>query len=558
MGIEFDYSTLARILNDRLNTNLASASPLSVRCFDRDDNIVILVEHPEDTISHPRRVFRVIRKTIEEKQVLGSILMYLVVHGKNEPELYNQITLHSPQVTEIQKTDTEKKGDLYINKEENINSLDVLRAFNRKDKTAFSFVYFLITMGIFGFSILTYALSRPCVINQCLLIPETQEFAQQSLSLLDEDNEYVSLEEIIKNLQQAILDLEKIPSWSKYSDEAKKLRNNYQLEIKKLNQAIKAIELADQATLITATPPISLKKSQQAIKLWQEAISLLQEFPQKNRDSFIRKKEAEYQAKLVEANNNLKQEKEAQKHLLSAQEASKLAISRQATAKSLENLKLVESTWKTAIERLEKIPIESSLYVEKQKVLENYVAKFVEAKKLTRQEELGVNLYNQSVKQSLQAQEFARNKQWNNAVSYWQNSIGLLGKIPKKSFQYQEAVKLVPKYQEQLYQANQQMQLLLALEKVNNDLKTICVVETRICTYSVDNNLIKVFVTNKYIEIIGQSSNNSLINSNHSRKVINHISQVEKNLKSISSKYSKSLEVYNPQGRLMIKYQPNI
>jgi hypothetical protein len=103
------------------------------------------------------------------------------------------------------------------------------------------------------------------------------------------------------------------------------------------------------------------------------------------------------------------------------------------------------------------------------------------------------------------------------------------------------------------------LEIKLGLEQVKNELKNTCLGVAKICNYSVNSNLIQVFFTNKYTTMIEQIKNQSISsNSNPNEKIINHISQLEKNFKYISSKYSTPLEVYHPNGDLMIKYQPEI
>lgn len=544
IGIEIDFSTLENVLQQKLNANPVSVSGLRVRCFSKKGNVVIMIEHPEDVISHPRRIFKIIRQTIQEENIVGNFLIYLVVHEKTESTSLNKITLSSEQDSEMTSTNYNSNDPPKI--------LTSASFSNQKKATNLPLISFIIALSILGISLLVYVLSRPCVISKCVLMDETTKFADESLSILNEDILYVSLAEISKSLTKAIENLQTIPRWSKDYSEAQKLTKNYQIEINKLTQLNKANNLINQANSMTKNYPLTPKEWQQAVKLSEEAISLLQEFPQETKNSYLKKKEAEFQNNLVDLQKRISQEDKGKQFLLEAKDAAKLAESRQATAKSLENLQLVEVTWKTAIQRLEKIPIETTSYIEKQDLLRAYIAKFLEAQERKKQEELAINLYNQAIQEAQQAKNNELNNQWSASVLSWQNALNLLSKIPEKTFQYAPVIKLTNAYQLELSNAKNQLTKAVEIENIKNELKNICLDTPKICDYSVSSNIIQIFLTNTYLETIEKISKQKKSNE----QVISHISQVEKNLQYISSKYSKPLEVYNPNRNLITKYQP--
>jgi hypothetical protein len=253
----------------------------------------------------------------------------------------------------------------------------------------------------------------------------------------------------------------------------------------------------------------------------------------------------------------VQQEEEGKKSLLAAQEAAKLAESRKTLAKSLSNLQQVEATWKAAIERLEKIPIETTAYEKKQELLDAYIPRLLEAQRKTKEEETAINLYNQAINQIQSAKNYEVNNKWASAISSWQNTLNILEQTPVQTFQYQENLKLLNSSRQELTKADAKQKILLVIEQAQNDLKNTCLDNPKICNYSVEPNIIKVFLTNSYIDIINKISNpSSTSNTNNSQQILSHISQVENNLKYISSKYQIPLEVYHPEGNLMIKYQP--
>lgn len=544
LGIDLDYSTLERILHERLNTNPDSVSSLKIRCFSRDESIVIIVEHPEDVISHPRRIFRVIRNLAQEKKIVGEVLMYLVVHGKDKPQFFNQITLYSP---------TDSKTEVHKGKNSQ-NSTGRFSDFipkKRENKSSLVTIILATLLSLLGVSVLGYLLSRPCVIGKCLLLTESKKSAEDSLSIIAENKPSISLINIKQQLTESIEKLKVIPAWSKHYSEAEELSKNYQLEIKKIDKAIQAIQLGDQAKSMLKNQPLSKQKWQEVVNLWENAISIFQEISDKNPNSFFTKKQQEYENNLANVKAKLEQEEEAQKSLLVAQDAAKLAQSRQTSVKSLADLQQVEATWKTAIAKLETIPIETTAYRKKQELLDIYISKLVEAQQNTKQEEVATNLYDQALNQRQRAKNYAGNNQWSLAVSAWQNTIRYLEQMSAQSLQYQEGIKLLNSSREELIKAEAKSKI----EQAKNDLKNTCSSFTTICNYSVESNVIKVFLTNSYIQTIQQLTDPSA-DAKNNQQIMNNISQVESNLKSISSKYQIPLEVYNPEGDLMTKYQP--
>ena len=548
MGIELDYQALEQILQKSLNANASSVSPLQVRCFEKQESLVIIVQHTEDVISHPRRIFRLIRSNLQEQQILGEVLMYLVVDGKSEPYFSNQIVPAS-QANSASELNTYSTDNL----DDTLTSPVI-----ENNQRSFSFTIISLMAGIacFSITVLIYFFTRPCVLDRCLLIPQAKKIVNESLSSLSENSNYMTIVAIDKQLTEAINNLNTIPPWSQYYSEAGQLVSDYQPELTQIKDLLVTVQMAEKAKAITQKAPLAEKKWQEVINLWQQSINTFntwQKNTQDNRKIFLNKKLEEYQNNLAIAEEKIKQERAAIKYLLSAQDAAKLGESRQMLANSLTNLQLVEATWRTAIERLEKIPIETTAYSQKQELLDNYVSKFLAAQQRRKQEELAIKLYNQAIRQAELAKNSQANDQWSTAVSYWRNAFVSIQHVPKQTFQYQKAINQIKTLEEALNKAQANLQIALLKQQAKNDLGHTCVNSSKICDYSVSNNLIKVFLTKDYLNQIRQLSNQVQANNNN---VVNHISQVEKNLKYISSKYSIPLEVYHPAGNLIIRYEP--
>jgi hypothetical protein len=547
-GIELDLQTLEQIIQQRLNANI-SGSALKVCCLEKKESIVIVVQHPEDVVSHPSLIFQLIRSTIQEKQIPDEVFMYLVVDGQRDPYFSNQIA-SSSQANSASELKAEPADNLD-------NNTTLPEPKNKPKRFSFLLISCLLAISCLVTTLLIYFFTRPCVLDECSLIPQTKKIADESLSSLSENSDRTTLIEINKQLAEAINNLQKIPSWSTYHAEAEQLISDYQVELNQIQELLAAFQLAEKAKAITHQAPLSQEKWQEIAELWQKSLNILSTNSRDDRNILVNKKIEEYQQKLAIIKEKIQQEQEGKKYLLSAQDAAKLGESRQILASSLTNLQLVEATWRTAIERLEKIPIETTAYSQKQDLLASYIAKFLEAQQRTKEEELAIKLYNQAINEAKLAKNSEAENQWSLAVSSWRNALTSIQEVPEKSFQAPKAIKLVQPYQEALNKAQANLKIALLKEQAKNDLSNTCSNSPKICDYSISNNLIKVFLSKEYINQLQQLSNQGNNNNSKNERVINHISQVEKNFKFISSKYGLPLEVYHSEGNLMIKYEPN-
>jgi hypothetical protein len=552
IGIELDYENLEKIIEESLNIDSKNKSSVQVRCFPREENLVIFVEHPEDVISHPGRLFRLVRSVIEEKKVLGKVSIYLVVRGTSEPYLSDEISLLQAKNTLaiINSSEMETQSSLQLKSTENNPKL-----------APKNLPYPLISLGV-GLGLMVvfsfvYFFSKPCVIGKCSLLTENQNLVDQSLVFLSPENDPLDLEKTKQKLKDAITNLGTIPSWSKYHPQANQLIQEYQTELKKIDQYLGLIKIEKKANYFTKKEDLTLEQLQNLAKSWEEAINFLQKLENTSQDQFFINKEKEYKTKLIIVQEKIAKQEEVNQYLLKAKNAINLAETRQKEVNSLANLQLVEATWKTAIERLEQIPSDSNLYREKQDLLESSLTKFTETQKLRKEQEKGLELYNKALNESKQADKLQRENQWSKAVNSWRNALNLLKQIPEGNFQYEQGKKLIATYEQSLQKAQQQLQKAISKQNIEQDLQSICSNTVPVCTYSVNNQQIKVVLTNSYLQRVKELS--ALLNTGDSQRDNNliktHIHQVENNLKYLNLKYKIPLEVYNPEGNLITKYQ---
>ncbi len=552
IGIELDYENLEQIIEESLKIDSPTKSSVKVRCFSREENLVIFVEHPEDVISHPRRLFGLIRSIIEEKKVLGNVSIYLVVHGTSEPYLSDEINLiHTKNTLAIlNSSEVEEQSNIQVEPKE-----------NRHKVATKNLPYPLISLGIgLGLMVvfsLVYFFSKPCVVGQCLLLTENQSLIDQSLLFVSPENDPLDLEKTKEKLKDAITNLETIPPWSQHYTSANELIQKLQGELKKIDQYLTIIELEKKADYFSKKENLTLEELQNLAKSWEEALNFSQKIENTLQVQFFINKQKEYQEKLKNTQEKIAKSEEINQYLLQAKNAINLAETRQKEVNSFPSLQLVEATWKTAIERLEKIPSDSSIYQEKQDLLESSLTKFVEIQKLRKEQEKGIELYNKALNESKLAEKLQGENQWSKAVNAWTNALNLLKQIPEGNFQYEQGKKLLATYEQSLQKAQEQLQRAINQQNIAKDLQSICTNTVPVCTYSVNNQQVKVILTNSYLQRVKELS--ALLNTGDNERDNNllktHIHQVENNLKYLNLKYKVPIEVYNPEGKLITKYQ---
>lgn len=223
---------------------------------------------------------------------------------------------------------------------------------------------------------------------------------------------------------------------------------------------------------------------------------------------------------------------------------------------SLEALKEREKKWKSAIQEIEQIPPQTAVYQEKEEIINDYLQQISEVQKKITIEENALNLKKNIEEKMKSAQEQEKQNQWTKAVNLWQEVINLTGTISPDSWLKDEIEKQKNEAEGKLEIAQGALKKAVKREEIKTKLREICQSSERICSYTVSDSNIKVYLTDEYIQkITSLSVMSDLTNNNEQEKqIINHINQVEKNYQYISSKYQIPVEIYNPQQKLIMIY----
>jgi hypothetical protein len=255
---------------------------------------------------------------------------------------------------------------------------------------------------------------------------------------------------------------------------------------------------------------------------------------------FSRRKIPPYRANLAEIDRRIDRERLAIQNLEKAQQMVEMAIERQKIAKSVTDYQLIGNTWLQALDKVREIPADTHA-----------------SRMALRQEEIyrtgwtTVRSLRQAFDRAKKAEKAAKNNQWSESVTYWQEGLNFLHPIPRNSREYQQVEKAIALYQRSLQQARQR-------EQIDKDLQQICKKTVHICLYEVGADKIRVYITQEYA---GQVQNTALEAQTRADTRVqvdlwNHLARIESAFQEISDRAAKTVEIYNVDRVLLSIYEP--
>lgn len=374
-----------------------------------------------------------------------------------------------------------------------------------------------------------YGLTRPCVLGTCPEMAQAKQLAQQSLA----DLATTSPQPLVESIQI----LQSIPLWSRYRAEVDTLRQRYQVRLNEVEIVLAAHQSAAKATKVD--PSLSAAT---VIQFWQEAIAHLQKIPRTS--EFY----PDVQSQIQEYQSRLTDEQAAHQSLKAAQEAARIAQTREQEAHSLSDWQLVEATWKTAIARLN-VPTTTTAYQEAQPLLNEYQSRLAAAGKRKNQEQTAGDRYSQATHQAELAKESEAINQWSIAVSHWDKALEAIKQVPDQTFYSPQAQPLINLYTQSLDEAKAQL-------RTRSDLAKICTGEPK-CHYVITDSEIKVHLSSAYLQKIRQTALQAKVqNSAEAQmRLLDHIASLEQGLETVSRNTGIPVKVYNSQGAALITYR---
>jgi hypothetical protein len=562
--------TLEPLCQQQLQERFPQMAPLQVRCYLREETLVVLVEHHPPVLAYPHQAFKLFEQLLAEAQpsVECTGLMYLRMQGQQQPYAFHiaKVKPKSGAVVEeprLGKAEEVMPADAELTATSHLSAEifpETETALNRSFKES----WLPIIMAGTGFSLLVffislYLLSRPCVLRGCPEISVARSLAQESLDTIEAPPSGQAIFAAQAQLDRSLRILRSIPPWSKHRGEAQRLLASYQKTATELNALVEGLKTAARAGTLTQNPPLPASRWEESQKLWRGAIARLEQLSGDSEFSeFARQKIREYQRNLRAIDRGLKAERDAQENLAAAREIAKTAEVRQDLAQSLENLRLVEAMWQQVTSRLWKIPKIASPYPEAQEALKLYLPQISAVRDRKSQEIFASSTYDRAVRSAEKAKTAEAANQWSEAVTNWRNALSTIKQVPDNTFDSGKAKTLTKTYSNELNRAEAQLQNAVKMQQARNDLTQLCTKTTKVCHFTIDEKGIQVYLTPTYVQQVRTSATNAQSRGDLKTQVelLDHVYTLERALNTISDNVGLPLAVYTNDNVLVQSHRP--
>lgn len=594
-----ELTDLGNGLQEDLQSYLHESIPVQVRCRRSDERLAIWVQHPAEATLDQDQIMAFLEQTIRSQYplVAQQARVNLLRAGEKKPYMSRSLFLDLPE-PEPETTIPSEADSVETNQTEETNSsseaetppnLDseetqaesshpwdqpIPEVNDKADESeseqppsvklrlksswlplvvagaGLSLVVFLSTL---------YVLTRPCVMGKCTVLPEAEQLSHKSAQTLQNPESGKAVLEAQEQLQEAIQLVAVIPPWSSYRRQAQQKLQVYQSQSETVADMVEALKTAARAGYESQNPPHPEAKWREVQSLWRDAIAKLEQLPtDSNLQPLAKTKIKAYKTNLEEINQRLLKERKAQEHLKAAQEAARMAEVRQGIAQSLSDWQLVYATWQASMGRLKQIPQGTTPYEEAQELLALYLPKLAKARDRKTQEQISANAYNQGVRLAQLATNSQSDQQWSVALVHWRNALTYVNQVPKQTYYYAKAQSLVEPYRGALKQAQNQLQLAVKMQQARRDLNQTCSGTPSICTYTIDNQMIKVRLTPAYVQMVQQRAMTAKAqgDSQAHAGLVNHILTLGEALEVISDNAQLRVEVYTPEGVMIQSHNP--
>ncbi|MEH2416265.1 hypothetical protein [Nostoc sp.] len=569
-----DLQLLAKTLQEQLLVEVSTAEVFEVKCAVNKDGLMILTQHASDVIVDAQLIFAVIEEVLQSLaphkeqgvqcflRVFGEQLPYAkcflalkqtgsredakigstFAGGDEEPISYSSPSSSLTYFPSIDETKEEEPFDPFADAP-NLSA----------SKPAFQVKSILLGAVLVGIVVLgggAYFLTPPCVMSECKEIQNAEELKTKSPQLMRRAKSEKELVAVQQQLAAASAALNGIPRWSPRYQVSEELKATLSGRSEKINQVVKAFQMASLAAEKVA---YSLEELQARQHLWRQAIAPLETISSSSElYGLVQGKLLSYRVRLHIVNQQIFTEEKWLKKLTAAKAVANAAEKGETTAKSLNEWQKVQSTWLVVVNALNTIPQTSAGYQQAQKLLIDYKPKLVAARDRATKEQFAVKTYQQAVSTAKQAKVYQQQNQWQAAATYWDQALQTAKKVSQDSLYYTQAQSLIEPYSAALKQAQEKVQAVSSLQQTHTDLDKTCINGIRICTFSIDNTRIIVRLTPEYDQIRQNNLANPYSkNSETAVDVTNHLQILREALAVISDNANLSLFLYDSQSQVI-------
>ena len=550
---------LANDLQEHLRADVPSGEFFKVKCAVKNHQLMILTQHPQGVAVDTENIFTVFEEALqnnsrEYQQEKADV--FLRVDGVKLPYAKRSFTLE-----QYRGKNPDSSALTYLpidDEDESLSSLDVPDS-PQHSQTNSGFNIKLILLAVIGVIISAtlggaYVATRPCLITKCNQLKTAQNLNNSYEELTKEIKSKQDLAGLQRQIDSAKANLGQIPNLSPYSQESQRLSLSLTEKSAKIQQVFTAYQAATIATEKSLAAPQNLEQLQDRRRLWRQAIAPLEAInPDDELYQLAQKKLASYRSNLLAINTQLAKEDKWAKKITSAKAVAIVAEKREATAKTLEELHKVESTWQVVVNALTPIPFKSSAHSDAQKLIFEYKPRLLEAKNRITKELTAAKTYKQAVNAVNLAERYERQNQWYSAVAQWQTALNSAQRVASNSLYNVQAQQLVVPVSTSLQQAQEKLQVAIRIQKTRSDLDKTCSGEIRVCTYIMASQGITVRITPDYeqnlqdnlVEASAQGDTDIIAGVN------NHLQTLQQALEAISDNADVPLIVYDAQGSVI-------
>jgi hypothetical protein len=599
-ALQEDLLFLSQILQENLLAEVTSGELFTVKCAVKNHRIMILTQHPQSVTPNTDQVFTVLGEVLKSLPAHQSqkVQMYLRKVGEKLP--YAQSVLifgaeisKESAIDEIPNLDYESQyhqdnttsANLYPppNPEDfevsapliTITADVVEEPFDplagipekrestskpqRNYKPILGGAAAMLVMAFFGGG--AYLLMSPYVMVECKELQTSKQLQQSLPQLARNVKSQTELTQILIRVNNALAQLQKIPSWSPQRSQAEIVTASLKTELRQIQQVSMALQTGAVAAQKARSLSNNIEELQARQQLWRQAIAPLEAIrPNSQFYGFAQSQLTAYRSGLQSINVQLQAQGKWQQKLNDAQAAAKVAIARETTAKSLPELKKALLTWQIVVNALIAIPQTSPAYPNARTLLASYQPRLMAIRLSTSKIELAATSLTQAVTTAKLAQQYQQQNQWQAAAIRWQQALNSIKQVPNDSPFYSQAQPLVEAYSVALQEAQTKFQTTAttaSTDTTHKDLKKTCTATVRVCNFTVDSRVITVRITPQYEQTLQNNIEGS--NSQKVQNVANvtkHLETLQQALEIIGDNANLAVLVFDAQGQPIFTHIP--
>jgi hypothetical protein len=599
-ALQEDLLFLSQILQENLRVEITSGELFTVKCAVKNDQLMILTQHPQSVTPNTDRVFTVLGEVLKSLPAHQSqkVQMYLRKVGEKLPyaqsllifgaeidnasatadgipnfEYQSQYQPHNGTSANVypppkpEEFEVSSASLLTITADVVKEPFDPLagmpekpqsQSTQRNYKPILGTAAAILVMAVFGGG--AYLLMSPCAMFECKELQTSKQLQSNLPQLAQNVKSEEELTQIQQQVDNAIAQMQKIPRWSLQGSQVEEVTASLKGELREIQQVTQALQAGAVAAQKARSLTSDIKELQARQELWRQAIAPLEAIrPNSQFYSFAQSQLTTYRSGLQSVNVQLQAQGKWQQKLNDAQAAAKVATERETNAKSLPELKKALETWQIVVNALIAIPQTSPAYTDARTLLASYQPRLIAIRDHTSKIELGATSLTQAVTTAKLAEQYQQQNQWQAAAIRWQQALNTIKQVPNDSPFYSQAQPLVEAYSVALQEAQTKFQTTAttSTDTTRKDLDKTCTGTVRVCNFAIDSRVITVRITPEYEQTLQSNIESTNLQKVQTvNNVTKHLETLQQALEIISDNANLAVLVFDAQGQQIFTHIP--